>query len=123
MLTAALSALSALIAVLAAVYCWIQSYDNQLRLDKIERGYSSLNSRLGKLKQDAVKEAKEVAREAAGDAAAAQQCGGGGMDMMEKMLPLFMGQMNAGGDGQPRNTPDEPPEQEDPNLIGQGGTD
>jgi len=120
MLTTVASAVSALIAVSAAVYAWIQTYDQDLRLDKIERGYSSMNSRIGKIKQDAVREAKEIARSEAGDAAAAasQSSGGGGLDM-QALLPMMMGQM--GGDGAPGNTPQEPPEQENNDIIGSGG--
>lgn len=122
MLTAIFSAVSALIAVCAAVYAWIQTYDQDLRLDKIERGYSSMNSRMGKIKQDAVREAKEVAREEAGDAAAAasKSSGGGGLDM-QAMLPMLMGQV--GGDGQPRNNGQPTPEKDDTPVIGSGGID
>lgn len=121
MLTTAASAISALIAVSAAVYAWIQTYDQDLRLDKIERGYSSMNSRIGKIKQDAVREAKEIARSEAGDAAAAasQSNGGGGLDM-QALLPMMMGQMG-GGDNAPRNNDPEPQEKQNSNIIGSGG--
>lgn len=125
MLTTTINAVFALIAVCAAVYAWIESYDTDLRLDKIERGYGSMNSRLGKIKQDAIKAAKEEARDVAQDAAAAQSGGGGGGGLdMEALLPMMMGSMSGGGgDGAPRNTPQEEPEQNDPMVLGQGGTE
>lgn len=120
----------ALLSVSASAYTWIQSYDRELQLDKLQSHLSSLQSRIGNVKQAAMRDAREVAEDTAAQAAAQASSsggGGGGLDM-ETLMPLMMGggmgnMMGQQGDGAgtPQQQAPTQQEQSDPFVIGSGG--